>query len=181
MNSPYQTGRRAWHGPLDWDGRITAQSSDWLTELSESDITRLHQAVESTRASDIPIAELKSEDFPLGELADRLSSLRERILNGCGYAVLRGLPADRWTDEELIRAYWGIGTLYRRSRIPERRRPSARPRNRSAPHRIRQHPNLPDQPRPTLSLGLMRYRGSIVLAPGKIRRRQCDCQRCRDP
>jgi hypothetical protein len=34
--------------------------------------------------------------------------LRADILDGKGFAVLRGLPDD-WSDEKLIRTYWGIG------------------------------------------------------------------------
>ena len=55
-----------------------------------------------------PIEQLGKENFGFTSLMPLLSQLRDNILNGQGFAVLRGLPAD-WSDEKLIRTYWGIG------------------------------------------------------------------------
>ncbi len=101
-----------WQGPMVWDGSGLAHDDQWLTALSPADIEQLMQAVQHTYRTGKPIAELTRHDFALGPLGDRLLALREQVLNGCGYVVLRGLPADTMHDEDLIRAYWGIGTFF---------------------------------------------------------------------
>lgn len=93
-----------------WEGESVGVSDEWLTTLSRTDIACVRQAVEESRQSDLPLAKLTRRHFNFGRFGDRLLTLREHILNGCGFAILRGLPAEKWSDEDLIRAYWGIGT-----------------------------------------------------------------------
>jgi hypothetical protein len=96
-----------------WEGSKVTRDDQWLTTLSAADIATLIEAVQHTHRTGKPIAEeLIRHDFALGPLGDRLLALRDQVLNGCGYVVLRGLPADKMNDEDLIRAYWGIGTFF---------------------------------------------------------------------
>lgn len=49
-------------------------------------------------------------DFPFGELAPALERALDELRCGRGFALLRGLPLDRWSKEQARLAVWGIGT-----------------------------------------------------------------------
>ena len=38
-----------------------------------------------------------------------MESLPERLRNGCGFLMLRGLPRDRYSDDDMARIYFGLG------------------------------------------------------------------------
>ena len=92
-----------------WDGRNLPQNEDWIFKLSERDLCEIQSAVKNTKLSAKPVGDLTREDFDFKELGRRLETLRDDVLRGRGFVVIRGLPASLWDDETLIRAYWGIG------------------------------------------------------------------------
>jgi hypothetical protein len=109
-NTPPQTQRRHWTGAMVWDGKTIAAQDNWIIQLQDHELREIRTAVEESQSSGKPVGNLSRSDFKLTDFGNRLLKLRDDVLNGRGYAVLRGLPGDQWSDEELIRAYWGIGT-----------------------------------------------------------------------
>jgi len=105
-----QTIRHRWTGPMVWDGKILEQKDNWITLLTENDLTEIHTAVEASKSSNKPIGNLTQQDFDFNTFGQRLLTIRDEVLNGKGFAIIRGLPNSCWSDEDLIRAYWGIGT-----------------------------------------------------------------------
>jgi hypothetical protein len=104
--------RRQWVGQQVWDGRTLERNDDWIFRLSEKDVSEIRTAIDASRATSKPVGELNRHDFLLPGLGDRLLALRDDVLEGKGFAVLRGLPGSEWTNEDLVRAYWGIGTWF---------------------------------------------------------------------
>ena len=49
------------------------------------------------------------EDFPIPDLADEIAYFVDELENGRGFLLIRGLPMDRYTDEEASIIYWGLG------------------------------------------------------------------------
>ena len=49
------------------------------------------------------------EDFPLPEFGPRLADLLAQVQSGRGFALIRGLPLDRWSREQVEAVYWGLG------------------------------------------------------------------------
>ena len=86
-----------------------ASNDDWIAQLSEQEIDEIRSAVSSTVKSGKPIGSLTRSDFPFQMFGERLQALQSDLLDGKGFTLLRGLPASQWSDEELVRAYWGIG------------------------------------------------------------------------
>lgn len=99
-----------WHGPFVWSKQSIASDDDWMIHLNSQEIDELHKAVVQTRKNNQTIASLTRGDFKFKYLSTKLLRLKDEILNGKGFTLIRGLPAAHWSDEELIRAYWGIGT-----------------------------------------------------------------------
>ncbi len=51
------------------------------------------------------------KDFPFSEdLQRKLRQIREDLISGHGFALLRGLPIERYSEEELATIYLGLGT-----------------------------------------------------------------------
>ncbi len=86
----------------DWE-----QCDDWIIELTDKEIRELKNAVTLSQA--VPIANLCAGSFTLPAFASRIRELRDELIHGRGFAVLRGLPVHEWDREFSARAYYGIG------------------------------------------------------------------------
>ncbi|MCP4765256.1 MAG: TauD/TfdA family dioxygenase [Gammaproteobacteria bacterium] len=95
-----------------WDGSTLGQSEVWEIHLDEGELGEIHTAVEASKSVDKPLGHLTQQDFNFGSFTERLLAIRDQVLHGRGFAVIRGLPGNQWSDEELIRAYWGMGTWF---------------------------------------------------------------------
>jgi Taurine catabolism dioxygenase TauD, TfdA family len=94
-------------GPAVWCGPEMAARSDWIEPLHAADIAEIEAAVVMNQERDI--ATLRAADFPLPTLAKRLATIRNDVLRGRGFALLRGLPVQRWTTRQSAIAFFGLG------------------------------------------------------------------------
>lgn len=101
---PYQEGPAAWLGP-----DISERQSEWSMTLSSSDLAELENATEQFIATGIDLADMTSDAFPLRSLSRKFKDVRSALLDGLGHMVLRGLPADRYSQKEVATLFFGIG------------------------------------------------------------------------
>ncbi len=86
------------------------QDTRWLQHFTAAEIAEVEQATHRVAAGpDTAVAQLTPTAFPLPTLAPRLHALRDEVLNGRGFARLRGLPVQRWSLREAAIAFLGIG------------------------------------------------------------------------
>ncbi len=97
-------------GPSAWYGSEMGASSEWIEHLSSVEIDEIERATGRFAASGIELPHLSKSDFPLPELGSRLQRMSRDVLHGRGFALLRGLPAGRWTRSEAAIAFFGLGT-----------------------------------------------------------------------
>ena len=104
-NVPYEpiTGLYAWTGP-EMAGR-----TDWIHEVSQTEVAEIEAAVAAVRARGLDILAVRQADFPLPTLGPVMADIREQLVNGAGVNLMRGLPVERWTLEDAALAYWGLG------------------------------------------------------------------------
>jgi hypothetical protein len=101
---PEQIGAAAWYGP------DMAARDEWLMPLSTVDIREIEQATEPLVSRNADIAEISAGDFQLPSLGPKLKSrVRDEVLNGRGFLLLRGLPVERWSVREAATAFFGLG------------------------------------------------------------------------
>jgi hypothetical protein len=101
---PEQTGAAAWYGP------DMAARDEWLMPLSAADIGEIERAAAPLVAREADIAAISARDFPLPSLGPRLKArVRDEVVNGRGFLLLRGLPVERWSLREAATAYFGLG------------------------------------------------------------------------
>src|SRR6185503_5700496 len=76
-----------------WYGRHLAQQSDWIEQLSETEVAEVASATEKLLANtSVDLTSLNSDDFPLPTLGPRLLRLLDEVLNGRGFMLIRALP-----------------------------------------------------------------------------------------
>ena len=92
-----------------WDGAVLGQTKDWIEYLDENDLADIRVAIDAENVQNKQIGTLAHQDFDFGKLGQRLLALRDEILEGRGFVMLRGLPVHQWSHQDIIRAYWGIG------------------------------------------------------------------------
>ena len=103
-------GRSAWYG------RDLAARRDWIRAFGPAEIAEIGAAVDAFRASGQPIAAVHPDIFPLPRLGPVMRELLAELLEGRGFALLRGLPVEHWTREQQAIAYMGLGAWLGRPR-----------------------------------------------------------------
>ncbi len=103
-------------GPSVWYGSDLQRRSDWIRQFSGAELAELDAAVRAFKASGAALAGISPRDFPLPGLGPVLAALLGELLEGRGFAMLRGLPVERYTREEQAIAYMGIGAHLGRPR-----------------------------------------------------------------
>ena len=104
-------------GPSAWIGADMAQrSSEWIYRLSAAEIAEIEAAVAGVQARGLDIAAVGRADFPLPTLGPVLDRLRDELLNGRGFVLIRGLPVEGRPIAASATAYWGIGTYFGNAR-----------------------------------------------------------------
>lgn len=97
-------------GPAAWVGSdMQARPEDWLIHLSQQDITELEAAARHYLSLDRDIGEITMADFPLGGFAGHLQGLRDKLIHGNGFEVIRGLPTETYPQEVAATIFCGVG------------------------------------------------------------------------
>ena len=96
-------------GPAAWCGRDLRHDTSWICELSGAEIGELERAVRGVRERGLSLRDVRRDDFPLPFLSRRAANWAKELGEGRGFLVLRGLPVQRWGDEDSALAYWGLG------------------------------------------------------------------------
>jgi hypothetical protein len=92
-----------------WLGAEQGGREDWAYRLEGSEIAELDAAVAHARATAKPLAEIGADDFPLVALGEAISRWMTELQDGRGFVLVRGIPVDRYSEEEVGLAYWGLG------------------------------------------------------------------------
>lgn len=100
-------------GPAAWRGPELVRDGGWLQPLSAAELGELEAAATPwllrTEADAGALNALTPQGFHLPTLGPRLAALRAELLRGRGFAVLRGLPIDRWGRRLGAVAFYGLG------------------------------------------------------------------------
>ena len=97
-------------GAAAWKSADMKNPADWTHSLTEAEIADLDQALRGVQKRGLAMADVTREDFPLPVFGPFLQELERTVRAGRGFALLRGIPVERYTDEEVFLIKWGIGT-----------------------------------------------------------------------
>ncbi|NKB55410.1 MAG: TauD/TfdA family dioxygenase [Alphaproteobacteria bacterium] len=93
-----------------WTRDDIAASDDWIHVLSDAEIADLDRALRAVHRPSVKLADITRADFPLPVLGPVLVGLEQDVRTGRGFFLLRGIPVERYSDDELFVLKWGIGT-----------------------------------------------------------------------
>jgi len=99
-----------------WYGRELAAREDWIRHFNAQELAEIDAAVRAFQASGKSIGKISMESFPLPRLGPVLRGVLAELLEGRGFIMLRGLPAERMTREQQAIAYLGLGSWLGRFR-----------------------------------------------------------------
>ncbi|HSZ50085.1 MAG TPA: TauD/TfdA family dioxygenase, partial [Caulobacteraceae bacterium] len=93
----------------EWRAQDVADPEAWTEVLSREEVAELDAAIVHARSVSEDFLDIGKTDFPLPMLGRRLHRIEDELMNGRGFVLLRGLPRERWSNDEMCLAYWGIG------------------------------------------------------------------------
>ena len=93
----------------EWRAGDVADPAAWTETFSPAEISELEAAMAHARTVSADFLDIGVDDFPLPTLSRRLAAIEKELMDGRGFALLRGLPRERWSNDDMCLAYWGIG------------------------------------------------------------------------
>lgn len=93
-----------------WTADDLIQNQDWSHTLDADERAEILAAYETVKGRDF--LSIKKGDFPIPKTAAKLAVIREELEGGRGLSLLKGLPIDGLSDEEIKVMWWGVGTNF---------------------------------------------------------------------
>ena len=98
-------GTSVWYGP-DMEQR----KEEWIIRLSDKEITELETAAHYFILKKSPISELNEHQFPLPSLGPKLKLIRQQLIKGIGFTLIKGLEVEKYSQQKLALMFFGLGT-----------------------------------------------------------------------
>src|SRR5262245_50404655 len=96
-------------GPAAWHGQDLARATDWIRPFTADELAELDAALRAVKTRGLAWRDITPADFPLPTVGAVLARVSRELEHGRGVVLLRGLPVERYTEDELRQLYWGIG------------------------------------------------------------------------
>jgi len=98
-------------GPSAWTVASLGAGETWLTKLSDDERAAcVHSTREALRRSSV-LEGWTRRDFALGPLAASVDRWRSVLDTGRGFVVIRGIPVEEMSADEVEAFFWGLGVL----------------------------------------------------------------------
>lgn len=98
-------------GPAAWRGADLMGRGDWMVTLTPLQIAELDALRAVLRQRGCAVATLCRADVVLPTLAATIADWRRELVDGRGFLVVRGLPVERWGDDDAALVYWALGLV----------------------------------------------------------------------
>jgi hypothetical protein len=96
------------HGACVWKGAEVRENHRWLKQVPAVVVDQLDAALEEVK--DLDWREVTRRNFPLPDAAAFFDEVREELENGSGMVKMCGLDVSRYSQEQLRRLWYGIGS-----------------------------------------------------------------------
>src|SRR5205823_9117324 len=96
--------------PANWTGpQLAASPERWIHDLAAGEIADIDALLARHGRREDDLTNLTRGEVEMPTLGPVLARIRHELLDGCGIALIRGLPVERYTMREAATAYWAIG------------------------------------------------------------------------
>jgi hypothetical protein len=100
--------------PIDHPGawKVTdfKTPADYSIELDAIHLRDIERAIRQIKAAGLGLDDLQREHFEVPSLRPVIDEIRRLIQDGRGFVVLRRLPVEDYSKDEIGMIFWGIGT-----------------------------------------------------------------------
>jgi hypothetical protein len=93
--------------PGAWIGRDIQDDASWIWHLDADAIEEIDAALAHVKRTGRQIP-YSADAFPLPRFKAKLDAIRDEVEMGRGFILIRGIPRERYTDEECELLYWGL-------------------------------------------------------------------------
>ncbi|PPR00044.1 hypothetical protein CVT24_009000 [Panaeolus cyanescens] len=98
------------HGPIVWDGGDWKTEDQWVYKLSDYELKEIDAALRHFKGLNLALGYVGRDNFPLPTLSKKLHDFARELYFGRGFFVLRTIPVDNYSREELAIIYAGISS-----------------------------------------------------------------------
>lgn len=95
--------------PSAWLGPEMARRSDWIVRLDADDVAELERALAAARRAGLGLPGLRRGDVEVPRVAAKMAGVRSMLEDGIGFALVRGLPRERYSKADAAMLYWIVG------------------------------------------------------------------------
>lgn len=95
-------------GPEVWSVAELNDRTDWIQHVEPAEVDEIDTMLKAFRERKMALTELGRDDFPMPLIARRFEAIRSELEGGRGFALLRGLPIDRYSLEESRMVFWAM-------------------------------------------------------------------------
>jgi hypothetical protein len=99
-------------GPAAWKGPQLASRTDWIEQLSAAELAELDRAVQEHLQAGRDMADISAQTFQLPTLGPRLARIKQDVMQGRGFVLVRGFDVAAHSMQETAIAYLGIGAHF---------------------------------------------------------------------
>jgi hypothetical protein len=96
--------------PSAWTVADFRSPADYSIDLDAAQLRDIAAAMLRIRAAGIALDGLQREHFEVPSLRPVVEEILRQIKDGRGFVLLRGLPVEDYSKDELGLIFWGIGT-----------------------------------------------------------------------
>src|SRR5215470_530049 len=104
---------RCWMKPITdaraWRGEMLSKDTSWIMRLGLGELADVERALAVAKAGGRPLEQIGRAQFPLTVMRTRLEQILADVRDGRGFVLVRGLPVQRWSDDDVGRVFWGLG------------------------------------------------------------------------
>ena len=98
--------------PSAWKSSDFAGEDDFSLDLEPRHLRALDAALHRVRKQGLDAEDIVRDQFPLEGAQDLIEEMRNRLLHGSGFLMLRGWPVEQYSLEDLGAMYCGFGTHF---------------------------------------------------------------------
>ena len=92
-----------------WQALEVESDKRFEHSLSAAEVNELVTATEAALAQHLEAGKFGRDAFVLPTLGPRMERIVDTVENGCGFALIHGVPVQDYNDDALKVLYWGLG------------------------------------------------------------------------
>src|SRR3984893_11380094 len=104
--------------PSAWKVADFKTPADYTIELSATQLQDIERAMGQMKAAGLGLDDLQREHFEVPSLRPVIDEIRREIEDGRGLGVVRRLPVEDYSKDEIGIIFWGFGTYFGRGLSP---------------------------------------------------------------